>query len=130
MRSTCRRLRQLHRRGDPLRHPASRQPGRRLRAIPDRSLALRPDPGHLARPGPHREGDRGAGRGDPQISDSEYATSAKAKLEGARDQLAGKEMDVGRYYMEKRDYTAAINRFKTVVTRIRPRGMSRKRWRG
>ena len=48
---------------------------------------------------------------------SEYANSAKAKLEGARDQLAGKEMDVGRYYMQKRDYTAAINRFKTVVTR-------------
>jgi outer membrane protein assembly factor BamD len=47
---------------------------------------------------------------------SEYANSAKAKLEGARDQLAGKEMDVGRYYMQKRDYTAAINRFKTVVT--------------
>jgi outer membrane protein assembly factor BamD len=47
---------------------------------------------------------------------SEYATSAKAKLEGARDQLAGKEMNVGRYYMEKSDYTAAINRFKTVVT--------------
>src|SRR5260370_16351945 len=37
-------------------------------------------------------------------------------MEGARDQLAGKEMDIGRYYMEKRDYTAAINRFKTVVT--------------
>jgi len=48
---------------------------------------------------------------------SEYANSAKAKLEGARDQLAGKEMTVGRYYMEKRDFTAAINRFKTVVTR-------------
>ena len=47
---------------------------------------------------------------------SEYAVSAKAKLEGARDQLAGKEMDIGRYYMDKRDYTAAINRFKTVVT--------------
>ena len=47
---------------------------------------------------------------------SEYATSAKQKLEGAKDQLAGKEMDVGRYYMKKRDYTAAINRFKTVVT--------------
>src|ERR1700738_5291194 len=47
---------------------------------------------------------------------SEYATSAKAKLEGARDQLAGREMNVGRYYMDKRDYTAAINRFKTVVT--------------
>jgi outer membrane protein assembly factor BamD len=47
---------------------------------------------------------------------SEYAVSAKAKLEGARDQLAGREMNIGRYYMEKRDYTAAINRFKTVVT--------------
>src|SRR5450432_2970437 len=47
---------------------------------------------------------------------SEYAVSAKAKLEGARDQLAGREMAVGRYYMDKRDYTAAINRFKTVVT--------------
>ena len=47
---------------------------------------------------------------------SEYAVSAKAKLEAARDQLAGREMSVGRYYMEKRNYTAAINRFKTVVT--------------
>src|SRR5439155_20547855 len=48
---------------------------------------------------------------------AEYANPAKAKLEGARDQLAGKEMDVGRYYMEKKDFTAAINRFKAVVTR-------------
>jgi len=49
--------------------------------------------------------------------DSEYAGSAKAKLEGAYDQLAGREMNVGRYYMEKRDYGAAINRFKMVVTK-------------
>ncbi len=48
---------------------------------------------------------------------SEYATTAKRKIEAARDQLAGKEMEVGRYYMKRRDYTAAINRFKTVVTR-------------
>jgi outer membrane protein assembly factor BamD len=47
---------------------------------------------------------------------SEYAVSAKAKLEGARDQLAGKEMEIGRYNLDKRNYTAAINRFKTVVT--------------
>ena len=47
---------------------------------------------------------------------SEYATSAKKKIEAARDQLAGKEMTVGRYYMDKKDYTAAINRFKVVVT--------------
>jgi outer membrane protein assembly factor BamD len=47
---------------------------------------------------------------------SEYAVTAKDKLQAARDQLAGREMGVGRYYMAKRDYTAAINRFKTVVT--------------
>ena len=47
---------------------------------------------------------------------SEYAVSAKSKLEAARDQLAGREMNVGRYYMQKRNYTAAINRFKMVVT--------------
>jgi outer membrane protein assembly factor BamD len=47
---------------------------------------------------------------------SEYATTARRKLESARDQLAGKEMLVGRYYMDKRDFTGAINRFKTVVT--------------
>jgi outer membrane protein assembly factor BamD len=47
---------------------------------------------------------------------SEYAVSAKAKLEGARDQLAGKEMEIGRYNLQKLNYTGAINRFKTVVT--------------
>src|SRR5665213_710575 len=48
---------------------------------------------------------------------SEYAISAKQKLEVARDQLAGKEMQIGRYYLTKKDYTGAINRFKVVVTR-------------
>ena len=48
---------------------------------------------------------------------SEYAVSAKRKIDVARDQLAGQEMMVGRYYMERRDYTGAINRFKIVVTR-------------
>jgi outer membrane protein assembly factor BamD len=48
---------------------------------------------------------------------SEYAAAAKRKIEIARDQLAGKEMDVARYYMQKHDFTGAINRFKVVVTR-------------
>ena len=48
---------------------------------------------------------------------SEYATNAKQKIEVARDQIAGKEMLVGRYYLEKKDFTGAINRFKIVVTR-------------
>ena len=47
---------------------------------------------------------------------SEYASAARRKLESARDQLAGKEMDIGRYYMERRDFTGAINRYKAVVT--------------
>ena len=34
----------------------------------------------------------------------------------ARDQLAGKEMEIGRFYMKRRDFTGAINRFKVVVT--------------
>jgi outer membrane protein assembly factor BamD len=48
--------------------------------------------------------------------DSEYADDARKKLIVARDQLAGKEMQVGRYYLERREYIAAINRFKVVVT--------------
>ena len=47
---------------------------------------------------------------------SEYAVSAKKKIDMARDQLAGKEMDIGRFYMGKRDFIGAINRFKVVVT--------------
>jgi outer membrane protein assembly factor BamD len=48
--------------------------------------------------------------------DTEYADSAKKKIEVARDQLAGKEMMIGRFYLEKRDFIGAINRFKAVVT--------------
>jgi outer membrane protein assembly factor BamD len=48
--------------------------------------------------------------------ETEYAESSRRKLEVARDQLAGKEMQIGRYYLEKRNYTGAINRFKSVVT--------------
>ncbi len=47
---------------------------------------------------------------------TEYAASAKKKLEVARDQLAGKEMQIGRYYLERKNFTGAINRFKVVVT--------------
>ena len=42
--------------------------------------------------------------------------AAKRKLEIARDQLAGKEMETARFYQKKRDYIAAINRFKVVIT--------------
>jgi len=44
-----------------------------------------------------------------------YARDAKAKAVLAKDHLAGKEMKVGRYYLNNQAYVAAINRFKTVV---------------
>ena len=46
-----------------------------------------------------------------------YAAKAKEKVQFARDQLAGKEMAIGRYYMNRKDYAGAINRFKVVVTK-------------
>ncbi|MCQ8783972.1 outer membrane protein assembly factor BamD [Aurantimonas sp. CSK15Z-1] len=47
--------------------------------------------------------------------DSPYAEDAKSKIRIADDQLAGKEMQIGRYYLERREYVAAINRFKNVI---------------
>lgn len=47
--------------------------------------------------------------------DSEYVEDAQSKIRFARDQLAGKEMQVGRYYLERKEYLAAITRFRTVV---------------
>ncbi len=48
---------------------------------------------------------------------SEYVTDAKFKMQVARDQLAGKEMAVGRFYMQRRNWTAAINRFREVLAK-------------
>ncbi|MGB7241731.1 MAG: outer membrane protein assembly factor BamD [Sulfitobacter sp.] len=47
--------------------------------------------------------------------DSEYARSAILKFDLAFDHLAGKEMEVGRYYLRRDHYTSAINRFRVVV---------------
>lgn len=47
---------------------------------------------------------------------SKYANDARQKALLARDHLAGKEMEVGRYYLKRGSYLAGINRFKTVIT--------------
>lgn len=47
--------------------------------------------------------------------DSEYARSAMLKFDLAFDHLAAKEMEVGRYYLRRDHFTAAINRFRVVV---------------
>lgn len=46
---------------------------------------------------------------------SPYARDAQLKLDLTRDHLAGKSMEVGRFYMSRRLYNAAINRFQLVV---------------
>ncbi|MDR3498146.1 MAG: outer membrane protein assembly factor BamD [Parvibaculum sp.] len=49
---------------------------------------------------------------------TEYARDARLKLDLTLDHLAGKEMEIGRYYLNKNDYIAAINRFRVVVERF------------
>jgi outer membrane protein assembly factor BamD len=46
---------------------------------------------------------------------SEYATDAKLKIDMVNDQLAGKEMAVGRYYLREGQPLAAIGRFRAVI---------------
>mgnify|MGYP003673191988 FL=1 len=46
---------------------------------------------------------------------SEYARDARLKFDLTRDHLAGKEMEIGRYYLLRHDYIAAINRFRNVL---------------
>ncbi len=46
---------------------------------------------------------------------SEYARDARLKIDLARDHLAGKEMEIGRYYLKRGHFGAAINRFRHVV---------------
>lgn len=50
-----------------------------------------------------------------RFPDTDYARDAELKLDLARDHLAGKEMEVGRFYLRRKNYTAAINRFQNVV---------------
>ena len=47
--------------------------------------------------------------------ESEYAIDARKKIQIAQDQIAGKEVQIGRYYQERREFLASINRFRVVV---------------
>jgi len=50
-----------------------------------------------------------------RFPNSDYARDAKIKLDLTFDHLAGKEMDVGRYYLDRKEYLSAIKRFQKVV---------------
>lgn len=47
--------------------------------------------------------------------DSQYARQAENRIRIAMDALAAQEMEVGRYYLQRHSYLAAINRFKVVA---------------
>jgi outer membrane protein assembly factor BamD len=51
-----------------------------------------------------------------RFPDSPYARDARLKMDLTQDHLAGKEMEIGRYYLERKQYQSAINRFQTVMT--------------
>lgn len=46
---------------------------------------------------------------------TEYARDARLKMDMARDQLAGKEMEIGRFYLRQDEHVAAIGRFRRVI---------------
>ena len=50
-----------------------------------------------------------------RFPDSEYARDARLKIDLTRDHLAGKEMEIGRYYQRRGEDLAALNRFKQVI---------------
>lgn len=50
-----------------------------------------------------------------RFPESQYARDAKIKIDLTNDHLAGKEMEVGRFYMKQGQQTAAIGRFRTVI---------------
>jgi len=52
-----------------------------------------------------------------RFPDSEYARDAGLKLALTKDHLAGKDMEVGRFYMKRREYLSAIGRFRNVIER-------------
>jgi outer membrane protein assembly factor BamD len=50
--------------------------------------------------------------------DTPYARDARLKIDLTRDHLAGKEMEIGRYYLNRKQYLAAINRFRVVIEKF------------
>ena len=50
-----------------------------------------------------------------RFPETAYARDARLKIDLGRDHLAGKEMNIGRFYQRQRLYAAAINRYRRVI---------------
>jgi outer membrane protein assembly factor BamD len=47
--------------------------------------------------------------------ESRYASDARLKVDLVRDHLAGKEMEIGRFYQRRKEWVASVARFRTVI---------------
>src|SRR3546814_1532236 len=52
-----------------------------------------------------------------RFPDRKYASDSQLKIDLALDHLAGKPMEIGRFYQGRSEYLAAINRFRVVIER-------------
>ena len=93
----------------------SRQPRRALCLLSDRARLLRADQRRHARPEDHAAGARCAGRTDPALSQFALCADARLKIDLVRDHLAGKEMEIGRFYETRGQWLAASLRFRRVI---------------
>ncbi|MBR6663757.1 MAG: outer membrane protein assembly factor BamD, partial [Alphaproteobacteria bacterium] len=57
-----------------------------------------------------------------RFPESEYAKDASSKMNLIVDHLAGQEMEVGRFYLNKQNYLSALNRFSEVVNNYQTTG--------
>lgn len=57
-----------------------------------------------------------------RFPESEYAKDASLKMNLIVDHLAGQEMEVGRFYLNKQNYLSALNRFSEVVNNYQTTG--------
>ncbi len=57
-----------------------------------------------------------------RFPDTEYAADARRKINLINDHLAGQEMEVGRFYLQQKNYLSALNRFSEVVNHYQTTG--------
>lgn len=57
-----------------------------------------------------------------RFPNSKYAPDARQKITFARGNLAGQEMEIGRYYLGQHNYLSALNRFSNVVNNYQTTG--------
>jgi hypothetical protein len=81
--------------------------------LSDRAQFLRADRGRDARPVDHPPGAGFAERAGPPLPNTRYASDARLKVDLVRDHLAGKEMEVGRFYQRRGQWLAAVQRFRS-----------------